>query len=209
LSATIRRVLVRAGVFPSRDRVEDLQQEVLCRLLERDRRALVLFRGATEGEAGLYLGRLVANVVYDCLRAERAAKRSPSHPPRCFEELLHEEHPALEDRGQCPESRLLALERGDALREDCARAVLRERSPERRRILALALLGGLSSRAIAGRIGRPWTPGAVDALVARARRRLAAEGVELPPRLADRCSADRSRPRSAPTSRSGKLGGLA
>jgi RNA polymerase sigma factor (sigma-70 family) len=186
LRASIRRSLFRSGVFPTRDRVEDLQQEVLCRLLERDRRVLVLFRGSTEAEAGLYLERVIANVVIDHLRAESAAKRCPPRAPLCFEDLLAGECPALEDREQSPESRLLALERGRAVLEGCARAVLRERRPDRRRALALALLGGYSSHEIAERLGGAWTRGAVDALVARARRRLAADGVELPARLADR-----------------------
>jgi RNA polymerase sigma factor (sigma-70 family) len=195
LRSEVRRALLRARTFPTRDLVEDLEQEVLCRLLERERRALARFRGATEEEAGVYLGRVVASVVIDALRSAGAAKRAPLYPPVSLQHVEEVDEAALEDRRHCPEGRLLAHERGRQFLDRCASALTRERLPERRRALALALVGGLTSQEIAARLGGRWLPGTIDAMVSRARRRLARAGIELPPRPTSRRASGACAPR--------------
>lgn len=181
LRAEVRSALLRAGVFPARDLLDDLAQEVLCRLLERDRRALSAFRGGSTGEAFEYLRRIVATVVVDALRAANAAKRRPIVDPISLE-ALEAEAAGWRDRRFCPEARVLAR---DELRRLCRRLhrLLGARAtPESWRAVRLALLHGLSSRDVAARLGGAWTEGAVDSLVHRLRRRLEREDLPLPAR---------------------------
>ena len=183
LRGEVRSVLLRAGTFPDRDLAEDLEQEVLCRLLERDRRVLARFRGATDGEAVLYLRRVVASVVLDALRAAASAKRRPALDPISLEELTAQAID-LADRRGCPEARALARERGRVFLGRCRQLRGARATAERLRIVRLALVEGLSSREVVARLGPPWTVGAVDSLLHRLRRRLAATGWPPPGRRA-------------------------
>lgn len=177
----LRALLLRADTFPDRDLTEDLEQEVLCRLLERDRWVLARFRGATEGEAVLYLRRVVASVACDALRAAGCAKRRPALSPLSLEELAAAAYEPA-DRSGCPEARALARERGRAFLAGCRRLLGRRATPDRLRAVRLALVEGLSSREVVSRLGGGWTVAAVDSLIHRLRKRLAAGGQPLPGR---------------------------
>lgn len=181
LRAEVRAALLRAGVFPARDLLDDLAQEVLCRLLERDRRALAEFRGGSVGEAREYLRRIVASVVVDALRAATAAKRRPSVDPISLEALDADAAPWA-DRRSCPEARFLARDELGRLCRQLRRLLGARATPERWRAVRLALVHGLSSREVAARLGGSWTEGAIDSLVHRLRRRLEREGAPLPAR---------------------------
>lgn len=181
IRAAIRNSLLAAGAFPARDLAEDLEQEVFCRLLERDRRALTSFRGASEGEAGQYLRRIAATVVADALRAAAAHKRRPPLDPTSLADL-HDGSAGLADRRACPEARLLARERAQGFLRRCRQILGRRATPERCRVIRLAWMRGLSSADVAEKMGGRWTRSAVDCLLHRLRRRLVAAGEACPVR---------------------------
>lgn len=149
----VRGALVRAGVRPAPERCEDLEQEVLCRLLERDRRALANFRGETAAEAGAYLRQIASRVVADELRAAASTRRRPARPGRVVE-LPEEGSPELGDRRGRPETRALAREQGRLFLARCRSLMGARATPARLRVVSLAFLLGLPSAAIADRMGR-------------------------------------------------------
>jgi RNA polymerase sigma factor (sigma-70 family) len=163
-----------------RELIDDLTQEVWCRLLAGDRRALRDYRGASDGEATTYLRRIAATIVFDRLRSEAAGKRLPERL------LVADAGEALggklADRRGCPERRLLARERARELAQLCAELVGKPRRAERLAIARLAIVEGRSSREIAVRVGRPWSEGRINSFLFRLRRRLARHGVVLAPR---------------------------
>jgi len=175
LRLEIRGALLRAGIFPTRDRCEDLEQEVLCRLLERQRRALARFRGSTAAEARAYLRQIAARVVADDLRSAASPRRRPARPGRLVE-LPDADSAALQDRRGCPESRALAREQGRLFLARCRELMGRSATPARLRVVSLAFLGGLSSDAIAQRMGDGWSRAAIDSLLHRVRRKLERDG---------------------------------
>jgi len=179
LEAGVRRALRRAGWQASSDQIEDFLQDVYCRLLERDRRALHRFRGASEGEAAAYLRRIAETVTLDALRQAAAAKRGGEHPAADAVDLDN-----APSRTASPEDELLARERWAELATRCAAAAGRHAARRNRWILRKALVEGWSSREISAGLGGGLTPGSVDSIVARARRRLAREGLALRRRAA-------------------------
>lgn len=162
------------------DLVEEMVQEVWCRLLAGDRRALRGFRGASEREAAAYLRRIAAGIVLDRLRSESASKRDAARTlelepsPRAAARLV--------DRRGCPERRLLARERIRGLAALCGELIGGRRRSERMTIVRLAVVEGWSSQEIASRVGEPWTVGRINSFLFRLRRRLEARGVRLPAR---------------------------
>lgn len=168
----------RGAVDP--DQVDDLVQEVWCRLLERDRRALRGCRGDGHAAVVRYVKRIALAVAVDALRSDGAGKRAPRRlqsieDPRC-------ESRAAIDRRACPERRLLARERVGRFFGLCRELVDGAARGERLRIVRLAWLEGWSSREIAAELGG-WSPSAVDCLLHRLRTRLAARGERAPRRL--------------------------
>ncbi len=182
LAAGLRRGLHRAGTRPGGDEVEDLLQEVYCRLLDKEARSLARFRGCAEREVWSYLGRIAESVVLDRLRAEAAAKRGRARtvePPEGERDGFVER---AADPGLSPEDALLAKERRRLFLSRCRRAV-GPKSPGRDlRVLELALVEGWSSREICAGLGEGLRPSTVDSLVHRVKRRLAAQGVRIPRR---------------------------
>jgi DNA-directed RNA polymerase specialized sigma24 family protein len=172
--------LVRRGGPFGEDLLEELVQEVWCRLLAGDRRALRDYRGGCDREAAAYLRRIAAAVVADRLRAERASKRRPLRLVRLEPPLV--EHGRLADRSGCPERRLLARERIRRLERLCGELVAGRRRRERLIVARLALVEGSSSGEIVAHLGAPWTVSRVNSFLFRLRRRLAARGVSLPVR---------------------------
>src|ERR1700676_5290247 len=75
LKARVGSVLRRCGVRPRDEHVEEIVQEVYCRLLAGGSRRLRRCRATSESQVGAYLGRVAERVALDQLRAARAQKR--------------------------------------------------------------------------------------------------------------------------------------
>ena len=180
LAARARWSLRQFGVAPRADQVEEVVQEVYCRLLDDDGRRLTACHAESEGQAVSYLARVVERVVIDQIRKRLAAKRGGGRTVG----LGPEERRLLECRADpagTPEDRLLAAERRRLVLAHW-RDIGREMQGRRNlRILRLALIEGWSSREIARTLGK-LAPSSVDSVVHRLRRRLSEEGVALPRR---------------------------
>lgn len=156
---------------------EDLLQEVYCRLLEADARRLKRCRERDEAAIRAYLVRLARNVAIDYLRARRTVRRGRRHvllqsPIGAGVDLAPDRRPSIEDR-------LILRQQGRRFLRSCRRAAGGRAENRNVRILALAFLGGLTSHEISRRLDRSLSPGSIDSLISRARRKLEAEGVEL------------------------------
>jgi RNA polymerase sigma factor (sigma-70 family) len=163
----------RRGVEISASDLEELVQDVYCRLLTVQR-----FRGRTENELWKFLARVARNLAIDYQRAELAGKRrirlvSLTHPDAPYERFV--------TLDADPEHRCLEGERWRVFLARCADA-----SPRRRlailRALRMALLEGWTSREIAARLGGTLSAGQIDGLICRLTRRLLAEGLAVPRR---------------------------
>lgn len=182
LLSGVRRGLARAGVKPAVDRVEDLLQEVYCRLLERQRSALRACRGGSEGEIAAFLMRVAENVTLDALRREAAVKRGGK------ELVLSAHESVVQDR--LASSELEAEERIHLARlrerfRRCCRELCHD-SPRNRRIVEAAFLEGWTSPEIVRGLASELKVASVDSLLHRVRRRFAEHGIELPSRFAGR-----------------------
>jgi DNA-directed RNA polymerase specialized sigma24 family protein len=175
----VSRGLRRCGRGAAGHDREDLRQEVYCKLLEHDARALRQCRGCTEQEVRAYLARIAERVVRDAVRATMAEKRGGGLLRECGagETLSH-----LACSRPSPERCAERAEAGRRFLAGC-RAVLGRRAAGRElTILYLAVIEDWSSPEICRRLGAGLTPGRVDSLVHRSRRRLAAHGVVVPRR---------------------------
>ncbi len=176
IESGVRRALRRAGhEEPDPGTVEDLVQEVYCRLLERGARRLRSFRGSTYTQARTWLRRLAQRTVCDRLRSAGAAKRGR----RMTVAPGLRVGGALPDLMACPERRLLGRERLRHLTRGWRRLAGGEREA---RILRLVFFGGLTSREVSDASGGGVTPSSVDSMVFRFRKRLAREGLPQPVR---------------------------
>lgn len=174
LRGLVGRALARVGVAPSRDLVEELLQELLCRLLRGRARA---FAGGSDGAMWRYLARMARSVAVDHWRRSRAEKRRVAEPDdvdACTRRLLGVA------RAPCPEQRLLDREERRLAARRWA-LLAGSTSPLAPRVLRLALVEGWSSREIS-RCHRDLTPNQVDRLVCRLRRCLAERGIAVPRR---------------------------
>lgn len=165
---------------PEPSLVEDLVQEVWCRLLADDRRILARFREKGDGAAVVYLRRVAAAITIDVIRARRAAKRRPAR--RMSLDEAGWSGMSVHDRSVCPERRLIAGERLAELLRLCRERLGRRASRARVRAARLGLVEGWSSREIAEHLGGRWTVSAVDSMLFRLRRQLARDGIRLPRR---------------------------
>lgn len=177
--AGVARALGLGGSRADGELIGELLQEVYCRLLERDRWVLRCFRGREDAEAHVYLKRIATSVTLDRLRYEQAAKRGAALISVEPAETVSDSVAAC---GPSPEQRLERRESWRCFWRDCRR-VLGTRSAARDlAIVQLAVFEGWSSREIAARFFPALTVSAVDSVLHRARRRLAAHGIELPER---------------------------
>jgi RNA polymerase sigma factor (sigma-70 family) len=167
LRGRVRRTLQRAGLRTPHDEVDELTQDVCCRLLDRGERKLRAFRGHSDGEIGAYLGRAAERIVLDQLRALRAQKRGG----RTILVAIGDDSEQVADDAATPEERLLAAEERQRLLALCGSPFGAEHSVGRR-VLELALLGGWSSAEIARQVGGGISVRAVERLLREARRRL-------------------------------------
>ncbi len=195
LESGLSRGLRRCNARQAAEWREDLRQEVYCRLLEHDARALRRCRGRHEREVGAYLARIAERVVFDALRGEAAAKRGGPTGRRVRRE------DALEGAlwcGPSPERRAELAEAGGRLVAVCRHAAGRRRTARRDlAILYLALFEDWTSPEICRRLGGGLTESAVDSVIHRGRRRLAAAGLAVPGRRAARGAGARRRARHA------------
>jgi len=182
--------------------VEDLAQDVVCRLLETEARAAahaaahadsaggeksqVAAALGGDGEPGaahrgggrvVYLRQVTRNLAVDQVRRRITAKRIAELPARGATTDFPHRLERLPDRSPSPEDRLLARERRRQFLSLCGRH-LRSRRLRRRdlEIVRLAWLEGLSSREIERRMGGRVEAASVDSLLSRLRRRLRATG---------------------------------
>lgn len=179
LRAGVSRVLRRLDHPATLDAIEDLVQDVYCRLLER---GVAAFRGDSEGEVLTYLQRVCESVVVDRLRGRATAKRGGRAR---FVELGDGQGSMAEsvaDGGSSPEEQCLHRELRGVLLDGCRRLA---EGPWRERNLAifeLAVLDGWTSREIAQGFDWGLKAGSIDSVIHRQRRKLKESGIEAPPR---------------------------
>ncbi len=172
LQATVRYSLRRCGEAPSTDGVEELLQEVYCRLLENDGRHLRDCRGERDSEIAAYLARIAETVVRDQFRRRRALKRGGNCPVVRQIDKADSMATPFDTRG-CPERRALARSHLLALFERYRAQGPRRRQERNLQVLLWSLVEGWTSREIAAALpGRP-SPSSVNSLLYRLRRRLA------------------------------------
>ena len=187
LRGQVRWWLLRAGLRPEPDQVEDRVQEVYCRLLLGGTLLLRQLRRWSESQVVHYLARTAQRVVCDERRAALAAKRGAGFQIALAGRLAELADRVVDSRGTPEELAILA----DARRVLLARCRLlaATASPEDRqrnlRVLRWALLEGWSSREIVRAEGGRLAISTVDTLVHRARRRLAglSDNADLPSRV--------------------------
>jgi RNA polymerase sigma factor (sigma-70 family) len=179
LRSGIARMLRRHDQSATREAIDDLVQDVYCRLLERGADS---FRGDNEGEVTNYLARVCESVVVDRLRGRSAQKRGGG---TLFVDL-DGGHGALEslvpDGDTSPEMRCLHRELRSLLLDGC-RLLYEGPWPERNlTIFELAVLDGWTSREIAEGFDWGLKVGSIDSVVHRQRRKLKRRGLEAPSR---------------------------
>ena len=179
LRTAVRRALVRLGSpGDNEERVEDLVQEVYCRLLKAARRRR--FGGRNEAQLMAYLQRVVTSVVVDAHRLALAEKRRGGKRVAWSDWRIAPELCVAEECG--PEYRLLAGERRRSFLAICRHALGRRATPTAVRVARLALLEGWTSREIAADLDGRMGPSGIDSIVCRLRHRLAEQGIALPRR---------------------------
>jgi hypothetical protein len=163
IRARVGGVLRRAGMRPHRDQIDEILQEVYCRLLDGGGRRLRRCRATSENQTAAFLGRVAERVALDQLRLARALKRGGEMTRRGVSDR------ALVDPRANPEERFLGRERLRLLLERCG--VLAGRKDYRRnaRILAMAA-EGWSNGDIARVVGGRYTARSIEGLLARVRR---------------------------------------
>jgi DNA-directed RNA polymerase specialized sigma24 family protein len=165
-----------AGVRPRPELIDEVVQEVYCRLLAAGGRRLRGCRAGSEPELAAFLGRMAERVALDALRTAAAAKRGGG---RLVEVLPEEIAERAADPGESPEDRLLDRERRREFLRRCRALARPSRARRDAQIAALALLDGWTSREIAAAAGGRLAPSTVAALVQYMKRQLAAAGLAM------------------------------
>jgi RNA polymerase sigma factor (sigma-70 family) len=193
LDARLRR-LVRSCLWrlggdpPCREDIEELAQEVYCRLLGNGRRAFRECRAGSPGELWSYLERICASVAVDRHRSRNARKRRGGvrgDSPRPAEAAT-----ALDDPEWCPEERLWRARARARILETClAHASCPNLASRNRYIVESVVFEGLSIGEVASRVGMGKS--GVNSVLARLRRRIEAglAGARVHPRTPARAPA--------------------
>jgi RNA polymerase sigma factor (sigma-70 family) len=177
----VRRALDRYCAQASPDAVEELAQEVYCRLLEHHGAALRHCRAANERQFLAYLYRVADSAVVDRLRQARAAKRGAARLVSLSGQGSHELAERWADPGVSPEEAAVAR---DGYRRLMSRLRRLEGGSLGRRnlgILRLAAVDGWTSREIAGMLPERLAPSSVDSVLHRVKGRLRKACGELAP----------------------------
>lgn len=176
LKARVGSVLRRSGIRPRREQIEEIVQEVYCRLLAGGGRRLKRCRATSESQVGAYLGRVAERVALDQLRAARAQKRGGDLATQASP-VSNAAHGSADDRAvdprANPEELVLSRERLLLFLERCGALAGRRDHRRNARILALAL-AGFNSCEIARIVGGCLSPRGIDGLLCRVRRDVAA-----------------------------------
>jgi DNA-directed RNA polymerase specialized sigma24 family protein len=181
LVAGVVRALGRGGCRADGEEVGERLQEVYCRLLDDGCAILRRFRGRTDSEAYAYLKRIAETVTVDRLRLEAAEKRGRYLVSGGVEELVGDR---VADLGPSPEARAVHRDACRRLWAACRKQVRTRHRARDLAILQLALFEGWSSREISNAMGGRLSVSSIDTVLHRLRRRLAACGLDLPPRRA-------------------------
>jgi DNA-directed RNA polymerase specialized sigma24 family protein len=196
LKARVGSVLRRCGVPPHCDQVEEIVQEVYCRLLAGGGRRLRRCRASSDVQVAAFLGKVAERVALDQLRAARALKRGGDQT----DQGTMDER-AVDPRAN-PEELVLGRERLRLFLERCSAAGGRGDHRRNARILALAV-GGWTSHEIAWAVGGELSARRVTGLLRRMRRDGGARA--LGSACSPRCR--RRGPRGAPGPHAGARGG--
>jgi RNA polymerase sigma factor (sigma-70 family) len=179
LRSSVARLLRRLDQRASPETIDDLVQDVYCRLLERGSES---FRGDSEGEVVNYLRRICESVVVDRHRGRATQKRGGRVVVIDLDPNRRTLAELIADGGASPEDRCLHRELRGILLDGC-RVLYRGRRPERNlAIFELAVLDGWTSREIAAEFDWGLKAGSIDSVVYRQRRRLKRKGLEAPER---------------------------
>lgn len=183
LHGRLRLWLQRGLVGPFRHvatlEADDLAQEVFCRLLAHEGRALRACRAECDGELMAYLSRVCNSVLVSAARELGAYKRRSA----CVVASSEVEAQEVPARGLDPEERAMV---SDVRRKAtaCTTAVCPVAARRQRFILDQVLFVGYTSGELARSIG--ISASAIDTAVSRARRRGDSLGIPLPRRACTR-----------------------
>lgn len=181
LERRIRRIFVRFRIRVRRELIEEVAQEVYCRLLAQGGRRLRQCRAESDEQVASYLARIAERLIIDQIRIYAAAKRGGGRLVALDNTLSAGLAAGKADPSGTPEDRLLARERLASLAALCCR--LGRAGSSDGRILRLALFDGWTSREIAHHLGGGLTASGIDSRIHRLRRRCAAvAGLTLPRR---------------------------
>lgn len=169
VTRSVARAVSRAGFVARADELEELVQEVYCRLLEQ--RDVAAVAGRPDGQLWCYLQRIAYSVVVDHLRARSARKRGGAAAPGAAERGL-DDRPSPEPS---PEERLLVRERAHDLQRRVRNAYPGRLGERNLRVLELAAVEGMTANEIAARLRGEIAPSSVHTVLHRLRRLLAAE----------------------------------
>jgi RNA polymerase sigma factor (sigma-70 family) len=178
LERCVATAMRRVGWRPDPVEVDELVQEVYCRVLEPGSPAAP--GSWPTAQLWGYLHRIARSVAVDALRTRAARKRGGC--PAGERELRPCGVTALEERvapGPDPEQQLLARERASALRCRVRELGGDEHGTRNVRILELSAIEGCTAAEVSIRLAGTITPSSVHTIIHRIRRQLAA-----PPRLA-------------------------
>jgi hypothetical protein len=179
LRSRVRRVLWRSGLRPQTETVDEVVQEVYCRLIESGRHRLQA-RSGTDPELLSYLGIVAERTTLDHVRQTTAQKRSAVVPIRLlFGRRSRRTMEGIPDPGPTPEQEAIHRERQRDLLDRCRR--IRGLGSGRRNawVMRMAVLEGYTSHEIARAAGGRMTSHSVDMLIHRLRRRLSRDGFSL------------------------------
>lgn len=179
LAMFLKRRLRRAGQRPRREIVEELRQEVYCRLLAADCRRLRRCRATSNAQFLAWLQAVCANVACDFLRSSIARQRALP----MADEVGEGDVPAadwLADARSDPERAVVDADLRRTLLRICRRSVDGPQAARNVAVFELAVLEGWSSREIAGCF--ELSIQGVDSIVSRLRRKLRDRGLDVPSR---------------------------
>lgn len=182
LRGRVRRTLNRLGLRAQLELVDEIVQDVYCRLLEGGEHRLRHGVGGLSDPSLLaYLGTVAERTVLDQVRNASALKRTGLSTVR-LGRLGRRTRRAVEriaDPGPTPEQTAIRSQGRRQLLDRCRE--IRGLGPGRRNawVMRLAVLEGYSSREIAAAAGGRLSPHTIDMLVHRLRRRLARSGFAL------------------------------